>query len=240
MMALISRTGILFAIIAVLAAPANGQQYDRSVAAGGPFSRVPVLNAPFSAEARTTVRQALSDGTVREHTLTARYYRDSQGHVRAELDTPWGPYVILNAEIHTPDFDVRFVRLDPAKRTYRTGPGRFFTALMFNGEGRVALPVGKACFQHTPPVVADVSDDERLQAVNARVSPDLGIVIESHRSDAIAVDYAVTNIRRAEPPAELFEVPTDYTLVSGSLPDDPLVTFAPWRQSAPACKPLTR
>ena len=47
-MALISRTGILLAIIAVLAAPANGQQYDRSVAAGGPFSHVPVLNARFS------------------------------------------------------------------------------------------------------------------------------------------------------------------------------------------------
>jgi hypothetical protein len=85
-----------------------------------------------------------------------------------------------------------------------------------------------------------VSDDERLRAVNARVSPDVGIVTESHRSGAIAVDYAVTNIRRAEPPADLFEVPTDYTFVRGSLPDDPLFTLAPWRQSAPACKPLTR
>ena len=47
-MALISRAGILLAIVAVLAAPANGQQYDRSVAAGGPFSHVPVLNARFS------------------------------------------------------------------------------------------------------------------------------------------------------------------------------------------------
>jgi len=48
----------------------------------------------------------------------------------------------------------------------------------------------------------------------------------------------VTNIRRDEPPAELFEVPTDYMLVTGSH-DDPLVSFAPW-QSPPACKPLTR
>ena len=239
-MALISRTGIiLFAIIAVLAAPANGQQYDLSVATGGPFSPVPVLNAPFSAEARTTVRQALPDGTVREHTVTARYYRNSQGHVRAELDTQWGPYVILKAEFHTPDFDVRFVTLDPAKRTYRIGAHRLAENL-FNGEGRVALPVGKVCFQTAPPVVADVSADERLQAVNARVSPDLGIVTESHRSGAVAVDYAVTNIRRAEPPADLFEVPRDYTFVRGSLPDDPLIGLAPWRQSAPACKPLTR
>lgn len=239
-MALIGRTGMLLAIIAVLAAPANGQQYDRSVAAGGPFSDVPILNAPFSAEARTTVRQALPDGSVREHTVTARYYRNSQGHVRAELDTPWGPYVILKAEIHTPDFDVRFVTLDPAKRTYRIGPGRLFAEQVFNGEGRVALPVGKVCFQNAPPVVAEVSDDERLQAVNARVSPDLGIVTESHRSGAIVVDYAVTNIRRAEPPADLFEVPTDYAFVRSSILDDPLITLTPWRQSAPLCKPLTR
>jgi hypothetical protein len=236
-MALISRTGILLAIIAVIAAPANGQQYDRSVAAGGPFSQVPVLNAPFSAEARTRVRLAVPDGTVREHTVTARYYRNSQGHVRAELDTPWGPYVILKTEIHAPGFEAQFVTLDPAKRTYRIGPGHFFAELVFNGEGRVALPVGKVCFQNAPPVVADVSDDERLQAVNARVSPDVGIVTESHRSGAIAVDYAVTNLRRAEPSADLFEVPTDYTFVRGS-PADPLFTFAPWRQSAPACKPL--
>ena len=83
--------------------------------------------------------------------------------------------MILKAEIHTPDFDVRFATLDPAKRTYRSS-GRFFAELLFNGEGRVALPVGKVCFQNAPPVVADGSDDERLQAVNARVSADLGIV----------------------------------------------------------------
>jgi hypothetical protein len=89
-------------------------------------------------------------------------------------------------------------------------------------------------------VAAGVSDAERLRAVNAQVSPDLGIVTASHRSDDIRiVDYEVTNIRRGEPPTELFDVPTDYTLVQGSLPDDPAVTFAPW-QSPPACKPLKR
>jgi hypothetical protein len=241
-MALISRTGILLAIVAVLAVPANGQQYNRSVAAGGPFSDVPVLNAPFSADARTRVRQALADGTVREHTITARYYRDSQGHVRAELDTPWGPYVLLQAGIEIPDFDLRVVTLDPAKRTYRQGPPPSFAALVFNGEGRVALPVGKACFQTTRPVVADVSDEERLQAVNARMSPDLRIVTESHRSGTIAVDYAVTNIQRVEPAPELFEVPKGYRYVSSSLPD-PMITLAPWSGPAPgdpACKPLTR
>lgn len=40
-MALISRIGILLAIIAVLAAPANRRQYDRSVAADGPSQSAP-------------------------------------------------------------------------------------------------------------------------------------------------------------------------------------------------------
>src|SRR2546428_10098742 len=88
--------------------------------------------------------------------------------------------------------------LDPAKRTYRVGT-LSIAAQLFNGEGRVALPVGKVCFQHAPPVVSGVSDVERRQSVNAQVSPDLGIVIESHRSDDIGSDdYQLTNIRRAE------------------------------------------
>lgn len=52
-MALISRTGMLLAIIAVLAAPANGQQYDRSVAAGRRESST--QNAPAYAEERTQI-----------------------------------------------------------------------------------------------------------------------------------------------------------------------------------------
>jgi hypothetical protein len=158
--------------------------------------------------------------------------------VRAELDTPWGPYVML-AIPGTQNFrnGVAFYRVDPATRTYRIA-GHFIAVHLFNGEGRVVLPVGKACFQHWHPV-GGASKAERLRAVNAEVSPDLGIVTASHRSDKIAsVDYQVTNIQRDEPPADLFEVPTDYMLVTGSH-DDPLVTFAPW-QSPPACKPLTR
>src|SRR5712691_235634 len=232
-MALISRTGSLLAIVAALAAPASGQDFAHL---GGPFSRVVVLNAPFSSESTTRVQELSPDGTARLHTVTARYYRDSQGQVRAEVDTPWGPYVVVASPGPEP---VEFYVLDPTKRTYRIAAFGFATQL-FNGEGGVPLPVGKVCFQYPPRVAAGVSDAERLRAVNAQVSPDLGIVTASHRSDDIRiVDYEVTNIRRGEPPTELFDVPTDYTLVHGSLPDDPLFTFAPW-QSPPACKPLQR
>jgi len=232
-MALIGRAGSLLAIVAALAAPASGQDFARL---GGPFSRVVVLNAPFSAEATTRVQELSPDGTARLHTVTARYYRDSQGQVRAEVDTPWGPYVVVASP--GPE-RVEFYVLDPTKRTYRIAAFGFATQL-FNGEAGVPLPVGKVCFQYPPRVAASVSDVERLRAVNAQMLPELGIVTASHRSDDIRiVDYEVTNIRRGEPPTELIDVPTDYTLVQGSLPDDPLFTFAPW-QSPPACKPLKR
>jgi hypothetical protein len=128
--------------------------------------------------------------------------------------------------------------LDPANRTYALIPG-FIAGQLFNGESRVALPVGKVCFQNAPPIIADVPDDERLQAVNAQVSQDLRIVTASHRQDEIAsVDYEVTNIRREEPAAGLFQMPTDYTRKHDGH-DDPVVTIAPW-QSPPACKSIRR
>src|ERR1700730_8828735 len=169
-MAMIRRTGSLLAIVAALAAPANGQDYFAGL--GGPFARVLVLNAPFSAEATTRVQEVFPDGTAPLHTVTARYYRDSHGQVRAEGDTPWGPYVVVASQ--GPE-RVEFYVLDLTKRTYRIA-AYGIAAELFNGEGGVALPVGKVCFEHQPRVVAGLSDAERLRAVNAQVSPDLGIV----------------------------------------------------------------
>ena len=248
-MAMIRRTGSLFAIVAALAAPANGQDYFARL--GGPFARVLVLNAPFSAEATTRIQELFPDRTTRVHTVIARYYRDSQGRVRAEVDTPWGPYVV----VATPGSEhAEFYVLDPTKRIYRRA-GYATAAQLFNGEGGVPLPVGKVCFQYPSRVPTGASDAERLQAVDAQVSPDLGIVTASHRADEIpsivdskatnvrrVVDYELTNIRREEPPAHLFQVPTDYTdntFASIGSGDDPVVSFAPW-QSPPACKPLKR
>jgi hypothetical protein len=231
-MALIGRTGIVLAIVAAFAAPAN-DQHEAAEPAGGPFSQVPVLNAPFSAQAITTVRET---PTGRVYTVNARYFRNSQGQVRAELDTPSGPYVVLEVEIPKPDYRGLFYTLDPVKRTYRVS-GHQIAADLFNAEGRVAVPFGRVCFERSP-AVAGESGDERLRTVNAQLSPDLDIVIASHRSEEqLIVDYELTRIRREEPQAKLFEVPTDYTFVSVGSREDPLIIYAPW-QSPRACNPL--
>src|SRR5437763_1516006 len=110
-MARIGCTVSLLTIVAALAAPANGQ--DSVARLGGPFSRVLVVDAPFSAEATTRIQEVFPDGTARLHTVTARYYRDSQGQVRAEVDTQWGPYVVVASQ--GPE-RVEFYVLDPTKR----------------------------------------------------------------------------------------------------------------------------
>ena len=227
----------------------EGRTAETRPSPASPFTREPVLNAPFSAEATTRIQELFPDRTTRLHTVIARYYRDSQGRVRAEVDTPWGPYVVVATA--RPEH-VEFYVLDPIKRTYWNA-AYAIAAQLFNGEDGVPLPVGKFCFQYPSQVPTRASDAERLHAVNAQMSPDLGIVTASHRADEIpsvdskgtnigrVVDYEVTNIRREEPPAQLFQVPPDNTdmWVSIGSGREVLLGFAPW-QSPPACKPLKR
>jgi hypothetical protein len=52
--------------------------------AGGTLTDAVVPNAPFSADAVTTVTQTLGDGTKIEQRTTAKWYRDSTGRVRRE------------------------------------------------------------------------------------------------------------------------------------------------------------
>ena len=226
-MCLTSRTGILALVVVSLCSGIQAQQQHRrheaSEPAGGPFSLEPVLNAPFSAVAITQVRAALTNGTGRAYTTTARYYRDSQGRVRAELADPSQQYTVLWT--NGPEGRV-FYELDQDKRTYRN-TGHLVATMVFNGEGTIAIPVAKACFLYAPRV-AGASATERLQAVNAEMSPDLGLVIASHRSDpVVAVDYEVTDIHRGEPPSEMFDLPTDYRFVTGGPKDDFLIKLVP-------------
>ena len=75
-------------VLVILAAAASttvaGQDIAAIDAIGGPFTGPPVFNAPFSADATTTLTQ--SSGTVTGSTRNgkARYYRDSAGRVRVQ------------------------------------------------------------------------------------------------------------------------------------------------------------
>jgi hypothetical protein len=84
-----------------------------------------VRDAPYSAEATSTVTQTLGDGTRIEQSTTAKYDRDSRGRIRREqtiialggLNASREPQSVITVD-PDPD-DAVASRLDPASRTAR-------------------------------------------------------------------------------------------------------------------------
>ena len=71
-------------------------------------------------------------------------------------------------------------------------------------------------------------NDQWIEMVDERwESAELQLLVYSWHSDSKStIEYRLTNIRRTEPPAHLFEVPTDYTVgYPESLTDDPPMSF---------------
>lgn len=95
--------------------------------ADDPLSGPIVTNAPFSADAVTTVTQVLSDGTRIEQTTTARFYRDAAGRVRSEqtvlglgaLDPSSQPRTTIT--VMTEPGNRAMYTLDPVNKTARRG-----------------------------------------------------------------------------------------------------------------------
>ena len=78
---------VLLVLAAAVSTTVAGQGLDAIDAIGGPFTGPPVLDAPCSADATTTLTQ--SPGTVAGPTRNrkARYYRDSAGRTHHRLTT---------------------------------------------------------------------------------------------------------------------------------------------------------
>jgi hypothetical protein len=225
---------------------------------GGPLTGPAVLDAPFSADATTTVRQTLPDGSRVERTGIARYYRDRAGRVRIEhmivgLDplnsAPKGQVRTIIA----PDPATgRVYTLDDATRTANLSP-RFMYDLAVGGGGTYALPLGgprwaSLVFTRTHRrFPGEGATEEQLgtrqlsgiESVGRRItikmtvgttdstapaeiieerweSPELKLLIYSMSSDpgTGTIEYRLTNVRRADPAADLFRIPDNYRIAS--------------------------
>jgi hypothetical protein len=211
-----------------------------------------VTDAPFSADATTTVTQVLGDGTRIEQSTTARFYRDRTGRVRREQTIlGLGP---LNAGGNTqtitvdPDpGDGTAYTLDPMTRTARRVPrivaglNAGFTAVRTYAAPGVAVagvrtsgprPVNRAAEESlgtrqiegvtavgrkTTAIIptGQIGNDRPIEITDERwESPELKMLVYSRNSDPRTgvVEYRLANINRAEPPADLFVVPSDYTI----------------------------
>jgi hypothetical protein len=169
-----ARVCAVFALAAASAATAFGQSPlpDESIA--GPLTRPSVSEAPFSADATTTVHATLGDGTRLDQTTTERFYRDSDGRVRVErsMDGLRAPVTMAERHIRTviarePDLRGVFT-LDAQTRTARAA-ARDLQGMTAGGGRGLAVPVGGARFlvferaldllSTDPAAFADVRDE---------------------------------------------------------------------------------
>jgi len=224
-----------------------------------------VTNAPYVADAVTTITQTLADGTRIEQKTEAKFFRDSAGRVRRE-QTILGLNFANRAEqtrtVVTIDplaGDQLAYTLDPAARTARRGPRALasinpswftpYSRLTVSSTLQTAIGNGPVYLNGVPATLSSpgsrpveeslgtrqmegvrttgrkttntipagqIGNDRPIEVTDERwESPELKMLIYSRFSDPRTgvVEYRLTNINRAEPPADLFAVPADYTIL---------------------------
>jgi hypothetical protein len=195
----------------------------------------PVVGAPFSADTVTELVQQLPDGNRIEQRTTGSIARDSRGRIRSEQ-------ALAGFWPLPPDGSRRIVTItDPSGRElHRLDEGRKIAWKLRMpprrdgpGGGRPPLPPGPSVKTEkleptqvegikaegtrtvlTLPAGA-IGNERTIDVVSERwYAPDLGVVISTKRLDPRFGDvtYRLVNIVRAEPPAQLFEVPDDFTV----------------------------
>src|SRR5688572_14136394 len=124
----------------------QGEPNGNTDAIGSPLALPAVFNAAFSADAVTTVKQTLRDGTRIDQTATARYYRDSGGRVRVEQVVPGQTGQNRSLILIVSDPHSRSVTtLERSTRTFFIG-SRQVAAVAFNGRHTFALPLATSRF----------------------------------------------------------------------------------------------
>jgi hypothetical protein len=148
------RGDLLVALCLAVAAPlvVLGQAFEPEDDVGGPLNgRQPIVGAPFFADAITSVRLHLADGSTLAQKTTARYFRNSAGGVRVELLMDGFPPPHTPAERHIRTIvspapgQQPTVSLDVETRTAHYFP-RLWGADAAGGRRAILIPIGGVRF----------------------------------------------------------------------------------------------
>jgi hypothetical protein len=202
-----------------------------------------VKGVPYSAQIVTESTQTLGDGTRITRKSNGQVYRNGEGRTRREQTLGAIGPIALEGEprqivfINDPIGGAHYV-LDVGSHTARKLP------YLANPPAQQPLPpdfaekgepvktesLGKQVIEgveaegtrSTITISAGrVGNDRPLEIISERwYAPDLQVVVLSKHKDPFAGEnvYRLTNISRAEPPLNLFEVPTDYSIVAEKSP----------------------
>jgi hypothetical protein len=202
-----------------------------------------VTGAPFSADATDHATQTLADGNTIDHTIAGHIARDSQGRMYVQHTINGGP-LAQNGPV-----TITFISDPVSGYSYELNPNTKVAtrhALKSHSESGAAPPKPPASpdrvetdlgtqningltaqgksITHTVPAGEMGNAKPIVSTSETWFSPDLQIPVMAKHSDPRfgSSTYTLTNIVRSEPPASLFQVPSDYTIQD-----------APARHSAP-------
>lgn len=208
-----------------------------------------VTGAPYSADMSNVSVQNLPDGNTIQHTTTGRVARDSQGRTYEQITTKDGPFgqsgPVTMTFIRDPVAGYAYVLNSNSKVAMRhtlktesggtnSWPGRGGPrGGMASAADRVETDLGTQTVNgvaaqgksvtHTIPAGAMGNAQPIISTSETWYSPDLQIPISAKNNDPRfgQSTYSLTNIQRAEPPASLFQIPSDYTVKDGPMHGPP-------------------
>lgn len=211
--------------------------------AAGPGSRTPVTGAPYSAVETTTIQQKLADGNQIMRTQTSKVYRDGQGRVRIDhtVTTPGGGAAETRISIFDATAGVSYMLnpstneavkmtlptppgggqsahagLGPAPRARRANDQTDATATDLGSQNVNGVAATGTRTTRTIPAGA-IGNAQPIQIVReVWVSTALKVPVQIKTTDPRfgSTTMDVTNIVQAEPGADLFAVPANYTVNS--------------------------
>lgn len=200
-----------------------------------------VTGAPYSAVGVLQSTQTLGDGNTINRKVEANLFRDSQGRTRREVSLPAGPdgqahsFVV----IHDPVSSSMFVLHTDRRVAEKMTPHAHGNApdMQSRFEAHVQKEIAEGSLKkddlgtqtingiaaqgtrYTKTIAAGEMGNEKPMVITTErwYSNELQILVKSTRSDPRQGQstYTVTSLQRQEPAANMFSVPSDYTITAG-------------------------
>ena len=207
----------------------------------GPHPAKIVTGEPYSADVSTAVNETLADGNTINRTTTGHVARDSQGRTYSEQDFAGGPWAEKGSStmiflldpvagysyVLNPNTKVamrRALRTPPPGDAAPDGPRHGVGHPPADANDKAVADLGSQnvsgiqatgkSVTRTIPAGTIGNAQPIIEKSEIWTSADLQVVVLSKHTDPRfgQSTYTLSNIRRGDPSASLFQVPSDYTV----------------------------
>ncbi len=219
--------------------PGGPHGFHMGMGPGGPGMHKVVTGAPFSADVTDSINQTLSDGNTIQHTTTGHIARDAQGRTYMQHTINGGPLAqngpttitFISDPVAGYSYVLDANKKTAMRRTLKPPPSggaepqtRGPWHEQPDSANRVESDLGTQTINgvsatgksitHTIPAGEMGNAKPIVSESETWYSTELQIPVLAKHNDPRSGQsvYALTNIHRGDPPASLFEIPSDYTI----------------------------